>query len=183
MVGVAHSAGGDSRIEFALMPRVVFNRGQTADVWHKAMQEQQTNTQNAQWEHFPHIADMGIRGFGDSPAEAFAHTALALTAIICPLESVKPERPITIRCEAPDEELLLVDWLNALVYEMAVRGMLFSRFEIRIEHGILTATAWGETLDRVRHQPAVEVKGATYTELKVHRNSQGRWIAQCVVDV
>jgi tRNA nucleotidyltransferase (CCA-adding enzyme) len=34
-----------------------------------------------------------------------------------------------------------------------------------------------------RHQPAVEVKGATYTALKVARDEQGRWVAQCVVDV
>jgi SHS2 domain-containing protein len=31
--------------------------------------------------------------------------------------------------------------------------------------------------------PAVEVKGATLTELKVSRNADGLWTAQCVVDV
>lgn len=147
------------------------------------MHAKQMNTHSSQWEHFPHVADMGIRGFGASPAEAFAHTALALTAIICPLEAVKAVQPVAIRCEAPDEELLLVDWLNALIYEMAVRRMLFSRFDIAIEQGVLIATAWGETLDRLRHQPAVEVKGATYTELKVSQDAQGKWVAQCVVDV
>jgi SHS2 domain-containing protein len=147
------------------------------------MEHMQATPSGHSWEHFPHAADMGIRGFGDTRAEAFAHAALALTAIICKPDSVKPEQPVTMRCEAPDDELLLADWLNALIYEMAVRRMLFSRFEIAMENGVLTATAWGEAVDRLRHQPAVEVKGATYTELKVYRDERGLWVAQCVVDV
>jgi len=147
------------------------------------MENKQTTPSGRYWEHFPHAADMGIRGFGDTRAEAFAHAALALTAIICKPDAIKPEHPVAIRCEAPDEELLLADWLNALIYEMAVRGMLFSRFEVTIENGVLTATAWGEAVDRLRHQPAVEVKGATYTELRVFQDERGLWVAQCVVDV
>jgi SHS2 domain-containing protein len=79
--------------------------------------------------------------------------------------------------------LLFVDWLNALVYEMATRSMLFSRFQVRLEGRRLDAIAWGERLDVVRHRPAVEVKGATYTALKVTRQADGTWLAQCVVDV
>ena len=79
--------------------------------------------------------------------------------------------------------MLLVDWLNALVYEMATRRMLFSRFEVRLDGTRLHATAWGEPVDVARHRPAVEVKGATYTQLKVARDEQGGWLAQCVVDV
>lgn len=88
-----------------------------------------------------------------------------------------------IRCEAADREALLVDWLNALVYEMAVRRMIFRRFEVHISENRLQAEAWGEDVDVARHEPAVEVKGATYTSLFVGRNAEGEWIAQCVVDV
>jgi tRNA nucleotidyltransferase (CCA-adding enzyme) len=81
-------------------------------------------------------------------------------------------------------ELLLADWLNALIYEMATRNMLFGRFEVRILGDCsMTATAWGERVDRARHQPAVEVKGATYTGLSVAKRDDGLWVAQCVVDV
>jgi len=34
------------------------------------------------WEHFPHEADIGVRGFGATPAEAFEQAALALTAAV-----------------------------------------------------------------------------------------------------
>ena len=135
------------------------------------------------WEHFAHEADMGVRGFGRSKAEAFEQAALALTAVITDLEELRPNEVISINCEAPDDELLLVDWLNALVYEMSTRNMLFSRFEIHIEGQKLHGEAWGERVDVVRHQPAVEVKGATYTELRVSQDENGNWLAQCVVDV
>ena len=85
----------------------------------------------ATWEHFPHDADVGVRGFGATPAEAFAQAALALTAVVTRAQ-VKPLSPVEVRCNAPDLELLFVDWLNAIIYEMAVRRMLFARFDVRI---------------------------------------------------
>jgi SHS2 domain-containing protein len=138
---------------------------------------------NSRWEHFPHQADVGIRGLGATLAEAFEQAALALTAVAVDPADVASTEMIRISCEAPDAELLLVDWLNRLIYEMATRSMLFSRFEVKLEDNRLTAQAWGEALDTARHRPAVEMKGATYTALKVARQLDGGWMAQCVVDV
>jgi tRNA nucleotidyltransferase (CCA-adding enzyme) len=135
------------------------------------------------WEHFSHEADMGVRGFGNSRNEAFEQAAVAMTAVITDPQTVDATKEIEISCEAPDDELLLVDWLNALVYEMATRKMLFSRFEVDGTGKRLHARVWGETVNRDKHQPAVEVKGATYTALHVGRHADGTWIAQCVVDV
>jgi len=87
-----------------------------------------------------------------------------------------------VRCTAPDAELLLVDWLNAIIYEMATRHMLFARYEVQIAGERLSGAAWGEKIDLPRHRPAVEPKGATYTSLAV-RQENGGWLAQCVVDV
>jgi tRNA nucleotidyltransferase (CCA-adding enzyme) len=135
------------------------------------------------WEHFPHQADMGIRGVGPTRERAFEEAALAMTAIVTNPENVAEDSAVTISCEAPDDELLLVDWLNALIFEMASRHMLFSRFEVKLDGQNLNGTAWGETVDPEKHQPAVEIKGATYTELKVAQRDHGDWLAQCVVDV
>jgi tRNA nucleotidyltransferase (CCA-adding enzyme) len=135
------------------------------------------------WEHFPHEADMGIRGIGLTESEAFEEAALALTAVITDPAKVRPELELNIEREAPDVELLLAEWLNALIYEMATRKMLFSRFHVILKPQRLEARVWGEPVDVVRHQPAVEIKGATYTALAVSRMPDGRWLAQCVVDV
>jgi len=138
--------------------------------------------ESARWEHFDHGADIGVRGRGADKASAFAAAALAMTAVIVEPELVQPREPVAVTCQAPDDELLLVDWLNALVYEMATRRMLFSRFDVRIDDRHLTATAWGEPVEVARHRPAVEVKGATLTAAKVGYGD-GAWTAQCVIDV
>ncbi|MFZ2311814.1 MAG: archease, partial [Methylobacter sp.] len=61
--------------------------------------------------------------------------------------------------------------------------LLFNRYEVLIANGKLSATAFGETVDRQKHQPAVEIKGATFTELRVYQQADSAWVAQCVVDV
>ncbi len=137
----------------------------------------------ARWEHFAHAADVGVRGLGADMAEAFEQAALALTAVVTDPETVAADEAVTLSCQAPDPELLLAEWLNAIIYEMAVRGMLFSRFAVEIADGGLSGTAWGEAVEPARHHPAAEPKGATFTELAVRRDAAGGWIAQCVIDV
>ncbi len=135
------------------------------------------------WEHFEHGADIGIRGTGPTRETAFEQAALALTAVVTDPAGVAPRTGVDVVCDAPDDELLLADWLNALVFEMATRRMVFGAFAVRIDGFRLRATAWGEPVEPRRHEPAVEVKGATYTELRVARQANGDWLAQCVVDV
>ncbi|MEJ2346056.1 MAG: archease [Gammaproteobacteria bacterium] len=135
------------------------------------------------WVNFQHGADIGVRGVGRTLEAAFEMAAVALTAVITEPDKVAAAQAVEVTCQAPDRELLLVDWLNALIYEMAIRHMLFSRFEVKIDGQNLRGTAWGEYVDVARHQPAVEVKGATYTALNVGQRPDGAWVAQCVVDV
>ena len=136
-----------------------------------------------QWETFPHGADVGVRGFGDDPGQAFANAAMAMTSIVTDPSVVSPHTRISVTCSASDMETLLYDWLNALVLEMASEDLLFSRFDVEINGAHLSAAAWGEHVDRERHQPAVEIKGATYTTAQVVRDADGLWRAQCIVDV
>lgn len=135
------------------------------------------------WEHYSHPADIGIRGIGPTREAAFAQAATALTAVITDPKSVEPEQAVEIICQEADDELLFYGWLSALLYEMATRGMLFGRFEVHAVADGLTATAWGETVDVKKHEPTVEVKAATYADLKVCQDEKGDWIAQCIVDV
>jgi SHS2 domain-containing protein len=137
----------------------------------------------ASWEHFAHGADIGVRGTGSSVAEAFEQAALAMIAVVAAPESVRLETTIEIRCSGGDTEDLLVGWLNAVVFEMSTRRMLFAAFRVRVGDGEIVATATGEPIDAARHEPVVEVKGATYTALEVRRLPDGQWLAQCVVDV
>jgi tRNA nucleotidyltransferase (CCA-adding enzyme) len=137
----------------------------------------------ARWEHFSHEADIGVRGYGSSQAAAFEQAAYAMSAVITEAERILPHTRVNLRCKAPDAELLLFDWLNALIYAMSTRNMLFGEFRVHIDGDKLHGSARGETVDIARHQPRVEIKGATLTELRVTRDSTGQWLAQCVLDV
>jgi len=134
------------------------------------------------WEHFEHKADIGVRGLGDTLATAFAQAALAMTAVVTDIELVQPVTRISIHCNDAENDTLFYDWLNTLVYEMSTRKMLFSQFDVTIVNGSLSATVAGEAIDIERHQPAVEIKGATFTELAVYQDNS-QWVAQCVIDV
>lgn len=134
------------------------------------------------WEYFEHQADVGIRGFGDTLEEAFQQAAIALTTVITHAE-VRAEESFPVQCAASTVEDLFVDWLNNLIYEMATRNLLIGHTQVNILGATLKATVWGEGVDVSRHQPAVEVKGATYTELKVEEDEDGKWLVQCVLDV
>lgn len=134
------------------------------------------------WWHFPHDADMGIAVVGPDLNQAFEQAAVAMTNIITDSQ-IMASNSIKINCQAPDLEGLLVDWLNSLIFEMAVRGWLFGRFQVEIKDHKLSAQAWGEPIDRARHKPAVEIKGATFTGLYVRQDEQGMWRLRCILDV
>jgi SHS2 domain-containing protein len=135
------------------------------------------------FEHFSHDADVGVRGRGATMAEAFAEAGRALTAVVTDPAGVRASTPVEVQVQADDSETLLFDWLNAIVFEMATRDFLFSRYDVRIQGSRLQATAWGEAVEVARHAPAVEVKGATWTGLHVKHEADGSWVAECVVDV
>lgn len=133
------------------------------------------------WERVPHGTSVSLRGFGPSLEQAFEQAALALAASVTDAP-VEPKLAVTVVCDAPDQELLLVEWLDALIYEMAVRRMLFGRFSVTIRGRRLYGAAWGETI-AARHAPVRQPKSATVAELRVAREAPGKWSAGCTVDL
>jgi tRNA nucleotidyltransferase (CCA-adding enzyme) len=138
---------------------------------------------NPCWEHFNHDADIGIRGVAPTLAQAFEQAAIAMTAVITDPKTVDARETIAVTCHACDHEMLLLEWINELIYLMATRVMIFSHYKVVIDDCVLTAVVSGEAVVREKHWPAVEIKGATLTELKVFKSADNNWVAQCVVDV
>jgi protein archease len=136
----------------------------------------------ASYETFAHEADIGIRGRGSTPEEAFAQAAAAMYSVMVDIARVEEKEFRGVNVAADDREQLLVEWLNGLLTVSDIERMVFARFEVRIEGNRLAGTAWGEPLDRTKHDPKVEVKGATYHLLQVDREGD-HYVAQCVVDV
>ncbi len=135
------------------------------------------------YETFEHGADIGIRGIGKTLEEAFINAAKALfSLIVINLEAVRPERRVEIQAEGENLEELFLDWLNKLLAEAGIENLVFSEFGCHIDGLKLSGWAAGEPIDEERHELGEEVKGATYTMLKVEKIGD-LWVAQCVVDV
>ena len=173
-LGLAASAGADPKAKSVIL--FVGDAGGLPTISAAAIEAgrpQQLFIQRMPW--------IGLMETSDA-SEWVTDSAAAMTAIVTDPSTVYAREMVRIECEATDDEVLLVEWLNSLIYEMSARKMLFSRFSVRLDGRKLHGQAWGEPADSARHQPAVEVKGATYTSLRVVQQN-GEWMAQTVVDV
>lgn len=134
-------------------------------------------------EFFEHTADLGLRVRAGDVDALFADAAAALfSAIVEDSSTVRPLQRIDVRIVGDDRELLLFDWLKELLYRFDAEHLLFSRFEVHVAGDGLKGAAWGEVLDRGRHELAHEVKAITYHGLLVERTEDG-WLAEIIVDI
>lgn len=138
------------------------------------------------FEYFDVTAEVGIRAWGATVSEAWAEAARALFALMVNIDAVRPQRTIPVELRAESLELLLADWLNRLVLERDRTGCVFSEFRVDIRphtNGfILQGEIAGEPLDRMRHEPRIDVKAVTYHHLRVLQQP-GRIQVECVLDI
>lgn len=137
------------------------------------------------YEVFEHTADVGIRCRASTLDELFAEAGRGLFSVmVANLEAVRPAEPSRVELAGASGRLddLLFDWLAELLYRFDTRRQLFSRFDVRVHDTGLEATAWGESMDRTRHEMEREVKAITYHGLKVEHQPDG-WLAEVIVDI
>jgi SHS2 domain-containing protein len=134
-------------------------------------------------ETFDHTADLGLRIQAAALDQLFVEAAEALFEVIVEdLHSVAQTRQLDVTLPADDVDYLLFDWLKTLLYHFDAEHLLLSRFEVHVGADGLKATAWGEPLDRSRHELCHEVKAITYHGLRVEQTDDG-WLAEVIVDI
>jgi SHS2 domain-containing protein len=125
-----------------------------------------------EFEIVDHTADVGIRAYGASINQAFANAAKALFSLITELDSVDEVLHRDIELVAPDQESLLVEWLNELIYLFDAENIIFKRFDItRLNSTRLKARGYGEKVNISKHKLKIGVKAATYHMLKVDKTN------------
>jgi SHS2 domain-containing protein len=135
------------------------------------------------FEFFEHTADLGLRIRAPTLDALFSEAACALfAAIVEDPAAVEPRQSIDVQLAGDDRAYLLFDWLAELLYHFDAEHLLFAQFAVRVGDAGLSATAWGEPLDRARHVLSHEVKAITYHGLKVERTADG-WLAEVIVDI
>lgn len=135
------------------------------------------------YKYFEHEADVGIIGIGKTLAKAFEEAAKAMFNTEIDIKTVKPKQKVYIECSAENEEELFIEWLNKLLAEADINQMVFSEFKIESMKNLkIEGYAFGEKYDKKKHQPKVEVKGATYSMLEIGKKNKN-YFAKCIIDV
>jgi SHS2 domain-containing protein len=135
------------------------------------------------YETFEHTADLGLRVRAPALNTLFVEAAQALfSAIVADPGTVRPLQQVDVRLTGDDREFLLFDWLKELLYHFDTEHLLFGRFEVHLDENGLSGAAWGEPLDRSRHELEHEVKAITYHGLRVEP-AEGGWLAEVIVDI
>lgn len=122
-----------------------------------------------QYELINHTADVGVKAYGKTVAQAFEHAAKAMFDIITDSSVVSPVGQYDITLEAPDLEQLLVDWLSKLLFLNGAKNLVFGKFEVTIQGTSLQAHVYGEQYDTKKHKIGTEIKAVTYHILEVHQ--------------
>jgi SHS2 domain-containing protein len=117
--------------------------------------------------------------------QAFAQGARAMFSLMCDdIAQVSPASRVKVAIAASEPDLMFLSWLNQLLAESDLAGILLCDFQLSITNqGELEALVSGEPFADLPTEPGIEVKGATFTELQVRELEDGTWVAQCVVDV
>lgn len=135
------------------------------------------------FELFGHTADLGVRVTGASREELFAEAARGLASLlVANLETVRPVDTRILRIAGEQDDYLLLDWLQELLYLFETEHWLCREANVRFAPGELTAECRGEPLDERRHGLGYEVKAITYHELAV-RQVRDLWQAEFIVDI
>jgi len=135
------------------------------------------------YETFEHIADIGIRGYGETLEESFCNCAKALFSVLFDnFNSFETEKELYLDIESVSEEGLLVKWLNKIISVSDIENIVFSDCYIKIIDFRLHSVIKGSYLKKHEFIKGIEVKGATFCEAKVIKNDK-MFISQCVLDV
>ena len=126
------------------------------------------------YEQIPHTADIAAKIYGKTIPELFENAAYAMFDMMVDLKEVKDEEAVTLKVEAPDNETLLISWLNELLYYSYSHKILFYEFSVvSLEDNKLTAMAVGKSVGKEIKQINKEIKAATYHDLEIKKISKG----------
>lgn len=138
------------------------------------------------YELIEHTADIGIRVKASDLKELFKNAALSMFDIIAEKKSGIGHRTlgigkIIVKQKADDLEELFINWLNELLSLSAIKEKIFCDFKFKNldEHSLEAEVGSCDIKD---YKVNVEIKAATYHELKLEESKSG-WQAEVIFDV
>ncbi|MCS6919339.1 MAG: archease [Fimbriimonadales bacterium] len=136
-----------------------------------------------------HTADKGLEVEAGNLPELFETAARGLFHLMIDPDAYPPTETIAIAVNAPDLGMLMVKWLNELVYQFEVHHRLFSGYsDVAVEQ--LADGRW-QARAQAHYRPiapqelewdGAPVKSVTYHGLRLERESE-LWRLRFYVDV
>ena len=130
-------------------------------------------------------SDVTFHAWGASLEELFSAAADAtLNVMVRSVESVRPLETRSASVEADALDLLLMRFLDELIYRKDVEELLLRAKELHVdtERNRVQTVLTGERIDPKRHELVADVKAVTLHDLRVERTETG-WDAHVTLDV
>ncbi len=135
------------------------------------------------FEVIDHTADIGIVAYGSDIKGLFANAALGLFSLMLDLNTIGETVERALELSAEDTDILLVEWLNELIYIFDVEHTAFKRFEIdELTDNTIKARCFGEKIDPQKQKIRREIKAATYHMLQIEKQDS-TYKVQVIFDI
>lgn len=131
------------------------------------------------------MADVAFEATGKTLEEMCEGAAMALTnSMVSDLKAIEQKKTVTIKVESRDEERLLHDFLQEILFYKDAENLVFSGFSVRVSTNgkfVLEAEMLGEEIDMKKHDLVVDVKAVSWHRYKVEKKDM--WRAFVILDV
>ena len=125
------------------------------------------------FESIAHTADIGLRVWGRTLEELFSEAAVGMMSLMADTAGVEKRQTRVAQADGPDNESLLVAWLNDILFLVESERFIFAQVRIEtlgggVVRGVLAGTTVGADF-RFAHQ----IKAATYHDIEVKKTPKG----------
>jgi len=137
----------------------------------------------AGYDYFEVEADVGVRAWGPTRAEAFARAAVGVLALVIAPDGVEVRETREVRAQGDGPETLLVSFINECLYVHEIEGFAVRLVDVdTLREGLVHGVLHGEPIDLARHSAGTVVKAATLHGVSVTENA-GTHEVRLIVDV
>jgi SHS2 domain-containing protein len=133
------------------------------------------------------IADVAFEAWGDTPEEMFVSAADAtMNVMVDNFDKIEPHENRAIALKAEKMDMLLFEFLQELIFFKDAEMLLLRVEDVKIGHDddscFVSANAYGEQIDPIKHNLIVDVKAVTLHQFKVEQTQRG-WETLVVLDI
>jgi SHS2 domain-containing protein len=129
-------------------------------------------------------SELAVRVTGDSQADLFAHSALALfDVMVADVDKIESKERLPLEVEGSDRDDLMVNWVRELLYLYQGSGYLLKEFVIHeVKDTVVKADVAGEKIDPDRHEIQQEIAAVAFHKSRMEKTGD-QWTAHLIFEL